>query len=68
MESSCKENLGCLKTVLDSQNGYLRNEKYSKQIRGEYDQLINFILFLYIIIALYLLFWPEKTCSVAYFF
>lgn len=34
VESSCKENLGCLKTVLDSQNGYLRNEKYSKQIRG----------------------------------
>lgn len=55
MESSCKENLGCLKTVLDSQNGYLRNEKYSKQIRGEYDQLINFILFLYIIIALYVI-------------
>ncbi|KYQ53961.1 hypothetical protein ALC60_07116 [Trachymyrmex zeteki] len=34
VESACKENLGCLQTVLESQNGYLRNEKYSKQIRG----------------------------------
>ncbi|KAM0725948.1 Klarsicht protein [Formica fusca] len=34
MESACKENLGCLQTVMDSQNGYLRNEKYSKQVRG----------------------------------
>ncbi|KAL6423713.1 hypothetical protein ACFW04_010303 [Cataglyphis niger] len=34
MESACKENLGCLQIVLDSQNGYLRNEKYSKQVRG----------------------------------
>lgn len=67
MESACKENLGCLQTVLDSQNGYLQNEKYSKQVRGEYDQLINFILFLFIIIALYLLLWPEGTCSLAYF-
>lgn len=67
MESACKENLGCLQNVLDSQNGYLQNEKYSKQVRGEYDQLINFILFLYIIIALYLLLWSEGTCSLAYF-
>ncbi|KAL0134702.1 hypothetical protein PUN28_001469 [Cardiocondyla obscurior] len=34
VESACKENLGCLQTVLESQNGYLRNEKYMKQIRG----------------------------------
>ncbi|XP_024868846.1 uncharacterized protein LOC112452726 [Temnothorax curvispinosus] len=34
VESACKENLGCLQTVLESQNGYLRNEKYLKQIRG----------------------------------
>ncbi|XP_018357196.1 PREDICTED: uncharacterized protein LOC108757238 isoform X2 [Trachymyrmex septentrionalis] len=34
VESACKENLGCLQAVLESQNGYLRNEKYSKQIRG----------------------------------
>ncbi|XP_029155891.1 uncharacterized protein LOC114928735 isoform X2 [Nylanderia fulva] len=34
VESACKENLGCLKNVLDSLNGYLPNEKYSKQVRG----------------------------------
>ncbi|XP_011166207.2 uncharacterized protein LOC105200379 [Solenopsis invicta] len=34
VESACKENLGCLQAVLKSQNGYLRNEKYLKQIRG----------------------------------
>ncbi|EZA57073.1 uncharacterized protein LOC105277721 [Ooceraea biroi] len=32
MESTCKENLGCLQAVLKSQNEYLRNEKYLKQI------------------------------------
>jgi len=45
VESACKENLGCLQAVLESQNGYSRNEKYLKQIRGEYKQLINFKLF-----------------------
>lgn len=58
MESACKENLRYLQTVLnrkmESQNGYLRNEKYLKQIRGEYKQLINFIFF-FIITILYLI-------------
>lgn len=49
MESACKENLGRLQTVLESQNGFrLRNEKYLKQIRGEYKQLINFMLLFFI--------------------
>ncbi|XP_011639646.1 uncharacterized protein LOC105428825 isoform X2 [Pogonomyrmex barbatus] len=34
VESACKENLGCLQAVLESQNGYLRYEKYLKQVRG----------------------------------
>ncbi|EFN81645.1 hypothetical protein EAI_05435 [Harpegnathos saltator] len=34
VESACKENLGCLQAVLESQNGYYRNEKYLKQVRG----------------------------------
>lgn len=54
MESACKENLGCLQAVLESQNGYFRNEKYLKQVRGEYQQLINIRLFFYIIVALYI--------------
>ncbi|XP_020287461.1 uncharacterized protein LOC109856518 isoform X2 [Pseudomyrmex gracilis] len=34
VESRCKENLECLQTVLESQNGFSRNEKYFKQFRG----------------------------------
>lgn len=52
MESACKENLGYLQAVLKSQNGYLRNEKYLKQVRGEYKSLIHFISFFYITITL----------------
>lgn len=54
MESACKENLGCLQAVLESQNGYFRNEKYLKQVRGEYQQSMNIRSFLYIIAALYI--------------
>lgn len=54
MESACKENLGRLQTVLESQNGYYRNEKCLKQVRGEYKQLMNISSFLCIIAALYI--------------